>query len=137
MKNMYKPLDDFVKIGIEKPFGYRLHLNIKGFDTLYVRIATHYLVGGMERTLDISSVDVKESCQNKGLFKNLLKHCESLAVQHGLAVYVESVQNEHLAKYLTRIGYVSDGSGIAANFHKSHGTLAYEHRCEIDSSPTP
>lgn len=137
MKNIYKPLDDFVKAGIEKPFGHRLHLNIKGFDTLYVRIATHCIVGRMARTLDISSVDVKESCQNKGLFKNLLKHCESLAVQYGLAVYIESVQNEHLAKYLSKIGYVSDGSPIASSFHKSHDTLAHEHRCETDSSPTP
>lgn len=56
-------------------------------------------------TLEIASVDVKESAQKQGYFGVFLTRMEILAEKHGLNVLVENVHNEHLRAFMERRGY--------------------------------
>jgi ribosomal protein S18 acetylase RimI-like enzyme len=97
---------------------FRAYINVKGFDSLYLRIAQHRIGKEVVRTLDISSIEVSEKLQNQGLFKALLKHCEASCIKHGLGMYVECISNPHLEAYMKKQGYVSDDVMFGPSFGK-------------------
>jgi GNAT superfamily N-acetyltransferase len=108
-KNKYAELDEFVEAGIGKRFTSNALLKF-GPLVVFVRVATHHLDGALTRTLDIGRIEVNPSQQGKGIFSKFLNHVERLAHKNGLAVYVESIQNEALIAALTNRGYELDAA---------------------------
>src|SRR5690606_34542018 len=125
--NIYKEVDEFVECNINARVA-RKHVQVDGFETLYLRITTRYIESSCQRTLDISSVSIYKDQQKKGLFKALLNHCEKLCIKHKLTLFIESVISPELAAYLTRIGYDSNGVEICANYYLTHEQLGQRHQ---------
>jgi GNAT superfamily N-acetyltransferase len=83
---------------------------------LYVRIAARRLGSTFATlTLDLADIEVDESERSRGCFTALLPEIESLATQYKLTVYVESIANERLIKFLELRGYVTDSNTVAPN----------------------
>lgn len=126
-KNKYAELDEFVEVGIGKRFTSNALLEF-GPLVAFVRVATHHLDGALTRTLDIGRIEVSPSQQGKGVFSKFLNHVERLAQKNGLAVYVESIQNEELIAALTNRGYVLDAADFcpSASFNTSKLNQKYK-----------
>lgn len=63
---------------------------------LYIRLSVRRIKDEVIQTLDIASIEIDPRYQRQGLCKNTLKFCLSLE----LPVFIESVCNEHLKRYL-------------------------------------
>ena len=70
--------------------------------------------------LDIGSVEVYEPHRGIGIFTGFLDRFEQAAIKLHRAVYVESIQNPRLQKFLERRGYqmVPNSNEIAPNMFK-------------------
>lgn len=79
---------------------------------VYIRRAFHRVNSQtLANTLDIASIEVDEKLQGQGIFTRFIAKMEILADKHGLVVYVESVMNTRLAKFLNKIGYIRTDEG--------------------------
>ena len=70
--------------------------------------------------LDIGSVEVDEDHRGEGIFKAFLKRFEKEAKKLNRAVYVESILNPRLQKFLETQGYavVRNSSELSPNMFK-------------------
>lgn len=71
----------------------------------YVRVTRRRIQGVLTPTIDVASVNVEPTCQQQGHFTRWLGGVETLAKASSRAVFVESVLNEHLARFLSLRGY--------------------------------
>lgn len=90
----------------------------------------------MQRTLDLATIDVPEKHQNKKIFSNFLAYAEKVAADNGLALYVESIQNEDLRRFLIKRGYEVTDCPIAPNAFLTNERLKQRLK-ESDQSPSP
>jgi|APSaa5957512622_1039677.scaffolds.fasta_scaffold50752_3 hypothetical protein len=73
---------------------------------IYVRRAQRLIGESSEKTLDLANISLPGSKKGKGVFTAWLRdYLEPLAASLGLTVYVESLQNTDLYKFLIRNGY--------------------------------
>jgi GNAT superfamily N-acetyltransferase len=74
--------------------------------SVYVRRSVRVLDATMPKLcLDIGSVEVEEKHRGMGIFTGFLKRFEEAAKQLNRAVYVESIMEPRLVKFLLRNGY--------------------------------
>lgn len=72
----------------------------------YLRLTKHYF-HGMKTTVDLASISIHPPYQSQGYFKALLQAAEEFAASHHIeAVYVESVLNPIVDRYLRKVGYI-------------------------------
>jgi len=114
----FSAVDSFVAEGVNR-MGMRAYLEVKGFSSLFMRIAHHQVGGKLTKTLDIGNVEVMPNLRNTGHFKALIRHCRSLCLEHHLALYVECVHNPVLERYLLKSGFNSDGMELGPSFSLS------------------
>ena len=75
---------------------------------VYVRKGYHSILGKIYLCFDIANVFVKEKHRRKGVFRRWLVDVEHKARRAGIfAVYVEAIQNPHLAEFLLSVGYTA------------------------------
>jgi hypothetical protein len=89
-----------------------IHLEHPEFDTLYVRHAKRIIDGKLVETFDIATVTA--SNPGAGAFTRLIEHLTQLNL--GKPVYVESVINERLQRWLLRNYFTPCGYDC---FHKT------------------
>lgn len=91
----FQMLDDFVQAGNRSE-----HLLLCPLKA-YCRNSNR-LIG---RMIDIATVDVSESDQNKGYFRAFLDEAERVAAIHKRGIYIENALNPILHEMLERRGY--------------------------------
>lgn len=133
MTNPYAELDKFLETGLSKRFTSQAFLRF-GSLKLFTRVATRSIGGQLVRTLDIGRVDTVN--ERRGEFTRLLNYMERLAHRHGVAIYVESILNEHLLAFLKRRGYEITGEDICPNATCTIEQLNAKYR-HADDSPSP
>ena len=72
---------------------------------IYVRRSTRFINEKAVKCLDIGSVEVVEKHRGIGIFTSFLSRFEEEAKKLNRAVFVESILNNRLAKFLSRRGY--------------------------------
>lgn len=132
MKLNFELLDTFVAEN-SRMQGARARLSF-GPLMVWFRIAGRMMDGIPGLTIDIADVEVEEGERRKGAFRSLLSHIEPLANKHGLAVYVQSITNEHVITELQRRGYHFSNDGIGSNAWLSPTLIK---RSELDESYSP
>lgn len=88
---------------------------------VYVRRGHHTLppLRAIVDTFDVANIDVPQAKQKQGIFTRWLTMAEELAYEQGFtAVFVESVLNPHLARFLTKRGYTKSGPDECPNFFR-------------------
>ena len=87
---------------------------------VYVRKSRRFVNDELIPCFDVASIQVKESHQGKGLFTNFLKMVEEYSAENSLIVFVESVLNVRLRKFLERNGYIHhpSTSEICPSYYK-------------------
>ena len=134
MKIDFSAVDSFVVEGINR-MGMRAYLDVKGFSSLFMRIAHHQVNGKLTKTLDIGNVEVDPKLRNTGHFKALVRHCRALCLEHKLALYVECVHNPILERYLLRSGFASDGMELGPSFSLSLDQMQNAISIEDEKNP--
>ncbi len=71
----------------------------------YVRVTKHRVGDVVACTFDVANVKVKQRSRRKGVFKVWLAIVEAECDARGLVVYVESVLNDDLYRFLKARGY--------------------------------
>lgn len=75
----------------------------------------------IRNTIDISSVEIYEKYQNKGVFKEVLSNIEKIGLESKRDIYIENVFDEHLQKYFSKTSYQKDcREGYENCFWKKH-----------------
>lgn len=85
---------------------------------IFVRVTKRLIEKDITETIDISNVVVYDEYQNTGVFKEVLNVIEQLASEHNKVIYVESIQNPILVKYLEKEGFTLDGCEFCPNAFK-------------------
>ena len=90
---------------------------------IYVRRSQRILTSdqpALTPCLDIASVEVDDGHRGRGLFTDFLTRFERSAKKLKCAVYVESIQNIRLEKFLGERGYkwTHNSSDVAPNMYK-------------------
>ena len=73
---------------------------------IYLRLTKRYINGVMHNTIDLASISICEEYRSKGYFTRFLKAVEKIAEKSGRSVYVESLLNKQLKKFLLSNGYI-------------------------------
>lgn len=134
MKLNFELLDTFVAENSRRQ-GARARLTF-GPLMVWFRIAGRMMNGVPGLTIDIADVEVEEGERRKGAFRSLLSHVESLAKKYGIAVYVQSIQNEHIITELKRRGYDFSNDGIGSDAWLSPSLIKRRDQDE-GNSPSP
>jgi GNAT superfamily N-acetyltransferase len=134
MKLNFELLDTFVEENSRRQ-GARARLTF-GPLMVWFRIAGRMMDGVPGLTIDIADVEVEEGERRKGAFRSLLSHIEPLAKKHGIAVYVQSITNDHVITELQRRGYQFSIDGIGSDAWLSP-TLIKSHELDKSDSPSP
>ncbi len=74
----------------------------------YIRITKRYFNGIFYNTIEVANIKVDEEYQHKGYFSAFLNELENLANSFNRILYVESVINPILKKYLRKCKYKID-----------------------------
>jgi len=87
---------------------------------VYIRRSVRIIENKMHPCLDIGSVEVKEKKRGRGTFSCFLNRFEEEAKKLNRCVYIESILNPRLIKYLLGKGYqfVPGTSEISPNMYK-------------------
>jgi GNAT superfamily N-acetyltransferase len=89
--------------------------------SVYIRRSVRVLDATMPKLcLDIGSVEVEEEHRGMGIFTSFLNRFEKAAKDLNRSVYIESILNPRLIKFLERRGYklVPGSQGLAPNMFK-------------------
>lgn len=89
--------------------------------SIYVRKGWHRLPDFRMpvETFDIANINVPQTMQKQGIFTRWLEMAEDVANEEGFAaVFVESVLNPDLAKFLAKRGYTQSGPDECPNFFR-------------------
>ena len=110
---MKSEIERLVKDG-ECCFSYSRWIRYENSD-LYLRRGFRYFFKAKTLTLEVANVtrDGRDSnikfnpmIESTGFMNRLMGDVESVALDHGLAVYIENVMNEFLPRWFRRRGYV-------------------------------
>ena len=109
-KGVATRLIDFINRSSDKGIRYLQHrsefVDMEFPVSLYLRYGWYMTTAGRHMTLVIASVELSPSDQGKGHFRTLLDTSIRLCEISGLCLAVESVNNERLAAYLERRGFM-------------------------------
>ena len=72
---------------------------------IYVRRSTRFINNKPIKCLDLASVEVIEEHRGMGIFTGFLSRFEEAAKKLNRAVFVESILNKRLEKFLEKRGY--------------------------------
>ena len=72
---------------------------------VYVRITERYLDGERLPSIDIANVEVVRELRGNGIFAGVLADIEQIAQDTGRIVYVESILEPRLERFLQQRGY--------------------------------
>lgn len=75
------------------------------FGEVYFRKTRHYIAGNFINTLDIATINVKDTFQGKGHFTSLLNFIESHCLSVGRTIYIENVQTKRFSEFFSKHGY--------------------------------
>lgn len=83
--------------------------NIKEYHlTAYIRITKRFINGVFHDSLEIANVKVDEDYRDRGYFSMFLTEIEELAHDYDRVVYIESIINPVLKKYIYKRNYIED-----------------------------
>lgn len=135
MKLNFDALDEFVEKNC-RIAGARAGMTF-GPVRVWFRIAARRMNGVYGLTIDIADVEVEEGERRKGAFRSLLTYVECLAKKQALAVYVQSISNEHIVTELQRRGYtfINDDLGVVDAWLSPGGSKDLDRTQENTPSP--
>lgn len=87
---------------------------------VYVRKSTRIINDEIFLALDLAAIQVDENMRGKGIFSKFLNRFENVAKSSNRIVYVESILEPKLEKFLLKRGYkkVPHSADIAPNMYK-------------------
>lgn len=109
----YSKIDEFMDAAAGR-IGHRRFIQLEGV-VVYIRHGAHQLGAHAERCLVVADITVSPAMERRGLAADVLRHCERVAHQHQVGLFVQSIINPLLWGMLKRRGFTMETEGVGGS----------------------